>query len=173
MQISVPRGRYVQVKNQDVQPTTSDQGDVRIYDWKTASLKPTSSQDQKDADSADSADADDEIPSVQLTTFHSWDEVGQWFKSLVDTQATVTPAIQARANAVTASAKSDSEKVRALYDFVSTKVRYVGISLGIGRYQPHAAADVLSSDFGDCKDKHTLVHFPAGRREHQGRAGAD
>jgi tetratricopeptide (TPR) repeat protein len=156
LQISVPRGRYVQVKNRDVQPTSSDQGDVRIYDWKTANLKPTSSQDKKDTDSADSADADDEIPSVQLTSFHSWDEVGQWFKSLVDTQAAVTPAIQAKADAVTMSAASYSDKVHALYDFVSTKVRYVGISLGIGRYQPHAAADVLSSDFGDCKDKHTL-----------------
>ena len=32
----------------------------------------------------------------------------------------------------------------------------MGISLGIGRYQPHSAADVLGDDFGDCKDKHTL-----------------
>ena len=54
------------------------------------------------------------------------------------------------------SATSYTDKVHALYDFVSTKFRYVGISLGIGRYQPHAAADVLSNDFGDCKDKHTL-----------------
>lgn len=29
--------------------------------------------------------------------------------------------------------------------------------MGIGRYQPHAAADVLSNDYGDCKDKHTLL----------------
>jgi hypothetical protein len=32
----------------------------------------------------------------------------------------------------------------------------VGVSLGIGRYQPHSAADVLSNDYGHCKDKHTL-----------------
>ncbi len=35
-------------------------------------------------------------------------------------------------------------------------VRYVSISLGIGRYQPHSAADVLQNGYGDCKDKHTL-----------------
>ena len=68
----------------------------------------------------------------------------------------MTPVIQAKAHAVTMSATSYNDKVRALYDFVSLKFRCVGISLGIGRYQPHSATDVLSNDFGDCKDKHTL-----------------
>jgi tetratricopeptide (TPR) repeat protein len=150
LQIAVPRERYVKVKSPDVQPVTHDEGETRVYNWKTASLESTT--DQKNADASD----DNKVPDVQLTTFHSWDEVGQWFKSLVDPQAAVTLAIQAKADAVTMSATSYNEKVRLLYDFVSTKFRYVGISLGIGRYQPHSAADVLSNDFGDCKDKHTL-----------------
>jgi transglutaminase-like putative cysteine protease len=150
LQIGVPRERYVKVKSPDVQPATRDEGAARIYDWKTASLEPTT--DQKSADAAD----DNKVPDVQLTSFRSWDEVGQWFKSLVDPQAAVTPAIQAKAAAVTTSATSNNDKVRALYDFVSLKFRYVGISLGIGRYQPHSATDVLNADFGDCKDKHTL-----------------
>jgi tetratricopeptide (TPR) repeat protein len=33
----------------------------------------------------------------------------------------------------------------------------VSLSLGLGRYQPHAAADVLHNQYGDCKDKHTLL----------------
>ena len=150
MQISVPPGRYVQVKNREVQPAVTDQSDARVYDWKTANLKPTT--DDKDAPPADP----DRIPDIQLTTFHSWDEVGQWFKSLAEPQAAVTPAIQAKADALTASAASNSEKIHALYDFVSTKYRYMSISLGIGRYKPHTAAEVLSNDYGDCKDKDTL-----------------
>ena len=35
--------------------------------------------------------------------------------------------------------------------------RYVSLSLGVGRYQPHAASDVLHNQYGDCKDKHTLL----------------
>ena len=35
--------------------------------------------------------------------------------------------------------------------------RYVSLSLGLARYQPHAAADVLHDQYGDCKDKHTLL----------------
>ncbi len=39
---------------------------------------------------------------------------------------------------------------------MARNVRYVSISLGVGRYQPHSASDVLQSGYGDCKDKHTL-----------------
>jgi tetratricopeptide (TPR) repeat protein len=51
----------------------------------------------------------------------------------------------------------DAAKLRALYSFVSTQYRYIGIAFGIGRYQPHAAEDVLTNNYGDCKDKHTLL----------------
>jgi tetratricopeptide (TPR) repeat protein len=47
--------------------------------------------------------------------------------------------------------------VEALYDYVAKNFRYVSLSLGLGRYQPHAAADVLHNQYGDCKDKHTLL----------------
>jgi transglutaminase-like putative cysteine protease len=33
----------------------------------------------------------------------------------------------------------------------------VGIDFGVGRYQPHAAAEVLANQYGDCKDKDTLL----------------
>src|SRR5262249_49240947 len=33
----------------------------------------------------------------------------------------------------------------------------VSLSFGLGRYQPHAAAEVLRNQYGDCKDKHTLL----------------
>ncbi len=40
---------------------------------------------------------------------------------------------------------------------MSTQYRYIGIAFGIGRYQPHAAEDVLANNYGDCKDKQTLL----------------
>src|SRR5205807_4751812 len=52
---------------------------------------------------------------------------------------------------------TDEEKARALYSYVARNVRYVSLSLGIGRFQPHAVADVFANQYGDCKDKHTLL----------------
>jgi hypothetical protein len=65
--------------------------------------------------------------------------------------------IQAKAAELTKGANDDLAKIRVLYNFVSTRYRYIGIALGIGRYQPHSAADVLENQYGDCKDKHTLL----------------
>ena len=48
-------------------------------------------------------------------------------------------------------------KLRAIYNYVSLRYRYVAISFGIGRYQPHSAAEILGNQYGDCKDKHTLL----------------
>lgn len=152
LQISVPRDRYVKVQSPKVQPTTAEQGAYRVFTWKTANLE----REPETKGAASSEPETPQFPSVQLTTFHSWDEVGQWFRSLVAPRAVPTPEIQAKANELIRGAKTDSEKTQAIYNFVSTKFRYIGISLGIGRYQPHAAADVLANNYGDCKDKHTL-----------------
>ena len=68
-----------------------------------------------------------------------------------------SPAVQAKADELTANAKTDTEKVRVLYEYVSTHNHYIGIDFGVGRYQPHFAAEVMTNQYGDCKDKHTLL----------------
>ena len=152
LQISVPRGRAVKVESSKVQPATKEEGAYRVYAWETANLE--SSSEKKDAKAA--VPNEDVRPAVQISSFQSWDEVGKWFNGLLSSRIVVTPQIQAKADELTRNAKTDPEKIQAIYDFVSTKFRYIGIALGIGRYQPHEAADVLGNDYGDCKDKHTL-----------------
>jgi tetratricopeptide (TPR) repeat protein/transglutaminase-like putative cysteine protease len=151
LQISVPRDRYVKVQSARVQPTTKDEGAYRIYSWKSSNLESASVKKAKPSKPDDPARLD-----VQISTFRDWNGVGEWFRSLAAPRAAPTAEIKAKADELTAGAKTDSEKIQAIYRFVSTKFRYIGVSLGIGRYQPHAAADVLTNDYGDCKDKHTL-----------------
>jgi len=96
-------------------------------------------------------------PSIQVTTFSSWEQVGAWYQSLQRDPLTVTPAIQAKVAALTQGLTSDEERVRAIFNDVALHIHYVGLDFGIGRYQPHPADDVLSNEYGDCKDKHTLL----------------
>jgi tetratricopeptide (TPR) repeat protein/transglutaminase-like putative cysteine protease len=152
LQVSVPRNRYVKVQSPKLQPTATEQGAYRVYSWKTANTE--SAGEKKKTKTADPEEPTH--PSVQITSLHDWNDVGQWFRNLASPRAVPTPQVRAKADELTRNAKTDSEKIQALYDYVSTKFRYIGISLGIGRYQPHAAEDVLTNDYGDCKDKHTL-----------------
>jgi len=48
-------------------------------------------------------------------------------------------------------------KIGALADYMQHQMRYVAIEIGIGGWQPHPAADVFSHQYGDCKDKATLL----------------
>jgi len=150
LEISVPQGKYVKVSSPGLSPQIKNDGPRRTYIWKTANLE------IKDA-ASQSATPETSKPSVQLTTFKTWDEVGGWYGDLQRSQVVVTPAIQAKANELTKGLTTDDAKIRAIYDFVSTRYHYVSLSFGIGRYQPHPAQDVLENEYGDCKDKHTLL----------------
>ena len=151
LEVSFPKGREVKVKSTEVQPTIREEGNRRIYLWKTANLE------RKEKEEVSNPLRGAPPPAVQLTTFRSWEEIGRWWESLELPQAAPTPEIVAKAAELTRDAKTDDEKVRAIYNYVSTHFRYISISFGMGRYQPHAAAEVLDNSYGDCKDKVTLL----------------
>jgi hypothetical protein len=151
LEVSVPRDRAVKTKFAHLKPTVIEEGDRRIFRWKSSNLG-RKTEDESKAESAEPAP-----PAVQLTTFQSFEEVGRWYDSLQRDRVEPTPEIRAKAAYLTEGAKSDEEKVKALYNYVSLSFRYIGIAFGVGRYQPNAAADVLANQYGDCKDKHTLL----------------
>ena len=92
-----------------------------------------------------------------MTTFQSWDQVGQWYADLEKDRIIPDDKIRAKTDELVRGRTSDTEKIEALYQYVAKNFRYVSLSLGQGRYQPHAAADVYANQYGDCKDKHTLL----------------
>ena len=151
LEISVPKEKYVKVVSPDFKPEVSDEGTRRVYRWTHSNLVVK----EKDPDEIPRRIPPN--PSVQVTTFASWEEVGRWYGGLQKDPLQVTPAIQAKAQELTKGMKTDEEKIRALYNFVSLRYHYIGLDFGIGRYQPHAADDVLDNGYGDCKDKHTLL----------------
>jgi Flp pilus assembly protein TadD/transglutaminase-like putative cysteine protease len=97
------------------------------------------------------------IPDVQLATFRNWDEVAAWYAHLAKGRADPTPEIRAKAQDLTKGRATDLQKMQALYDYVSKNIRYVSLSFGLGRYQPHTAAEVFKNQYGDCKDKDVLL----------------
>jgi tetratricopeptide (TPR) repeat protein len=153
LEIDVPVNVPVKLRNPDPQPSIREEGGRRLYTFKSANLKkPEESKIpewEKDFHGA-------APPDIQLSSFTSWDEVGKWFGGLEQPKVAVTAEIRAKAEELTKGKTSEEEKLRAIYDFVSTRFRYIGIDLGLGRYSPHAASEVLVNRYGDCKDKHTL-----------------
>ncbi len=161
--LEMPSDKYVQVWSPNHTSTTAEHDGLKTWTW-TASQLVTAPKSNGDDSAKTPApkdpDQDDQgrkLPSVEWTTFHSWSEVGDWYRSLALKQAEPNDALRARAEELTAKAQTPEEQIRAIYDFVSARTRYIGIDFGIGRYQPHTASEVLADQYGDCKDKDTLL----------------
>jgi tetratricopeptide (TPR) repeat protein len=160
LEISVPRERTIRLKSAAFPPVISESGAYRVYTWHHSNL-------QRKDDTKNKRKATELIwqqaqgrfpqPDVLMSSFASWEEAGRWHGGLEEDRVKPTPEITAKAAELTRNASNDEAKVRALYNYVSTQFRYIGVSFGIGRYQPHSAAEVLANQYGDCKDKHTLL----------------
>ncbi|MGC2112631.1 MAG: DUF3857 domain-containing protein [Candidatus Korobacteraceae bacterium] len=153
LEINVPKDRQIKLKSKPgYDPKITEDGDRRIYVWTRTRLK-----DEDDAKKKKKKPAEGETPSVQLTTFKSWEELGAWYASLERDRRIPDAAVKAEADALVKGKPDDMAKVKALYDYVSRNIRYVSLSFGLGRIQPHAASEVLANGYGDCKDKNTLL----------------
>ncbi len=96
-------------------------------------------------------------PGDMAHGFLTWSEMGAWQNSLLQGREGASPEIKQKVSELTANAKTPMAQMVALADFMQKDIRYVGIWLGIGGWQPHAAPQVFSNRYGDCKDKATLL----------------
>jgi len=87
----------------------------------------------------------------------SWDQIGVWYSQLSADSIRSTPEIQQKVKDLTANATTWREKTEVLANYVQSQVRYIDIEIGIGGFQPHAAGDIYRHQYGDCKDKATLL----------------
>jgi tetratricopeptide (TPR) repeat protein/transglutaminase-like putative cysteine protease len=157
VEIKVPAERAVKVKGPQATQTVATEGGSRIYTWTYSKLQSTKEPEDDQKKLTETALGRLPPPDVQISSFQSWEDVGRWYWNLQKDRIESTPAIRAKAAELTKGMTDDAAKLRALYSFVSTQYRYIGIAFGIGRYQPHAADDILTNNYGDCKDKHTLL----------------
>ncbi|HKZ80019.1 MAG TPA: DUF3857 domain-containing protein [Pyrinomonadaceae bacterium] len=156
LEVDIPSNSSVRLKNEPgLDPSIEDKEGRRHYTWKHANLK----REDKEEETAKQKEQDEEPkpPSVQMTTFQNWSEVGRWYESLERDRITPDEKIRAKVDELVSGRSNDRDKIEALYEFVAKNFRYVSLSLGQGRYQPHAASDVWANQYGDCKDKHTLL----------------
>ncbi len=96
-------------------------------------------------------------PGLSQVTDGTWRSIGEWYDHLLHDRLAATPDIAAKAAELTTGKTDFYDKTEAIAEFVQKNVRYFAVEMGIGGYQPHAAADIFHNRYGDCKDKATLL----------------
>lgn len=102
----------------------------------------------------------DVVPYLHMSSFASWEAAARWYAGLM---AEALPArgsdlaLRDTALRLTQGLTTPAQKARALYNYAAAQVRYVGLEFGIHSLKPHPAREVMQRQFGDCKDKATLL----------------
>ncbi len=97
---------------------------------------------------------------IHVSTYKSWEDVATWYRGLVAESLLPSAEVSRAAQAVVAKIPPSDElgRIRALYDEVVRRTRYVGLEFGIHGYKPYKVPQVWERKFGDCKDKAALLH---------------
>jgi hypothetical protein len=96
-------------------------------------------------------------PALRAKTTGSWNDIGVWYANLTSASRAPSPALQQKVAELTAGISDPLKKMQLLAAYVQQQIRYVAIEVGIGGLQPRPATDVFKHQYGDCKDKVTLL----------------
>jgi len=162
LEVNIPQTNDVRLKVEPgLDPGIKEENGRRIYSWQSANLKREEKEGKKESKTGEALNTPEpeepKPPQVQMTTFKNWEAVGRWYAELQRDRIIPDDKIRAKVAEQTRGRNSDVDKIEALYGYVAKNFRYVSLSFGQGRYQPHPATEILANEYGDCKDKHTLL----------------
>jgi len=115
--------------------------------------------------------ASDFQPLFLATSLPDLEEIGAIYHRQSRAAVAVTPAIAARAAEIVGG-RTGLPAARAIYNWVTTHVRYVAIYMNPNDgWVPHPAEQVLAAGYGDCKDHVVLMQALLGARGIAAEAG--
>ncbi len=146
LRIDVPSAKYVNLKTKpEFTPVIVSADGRRTYSWKTSHLRHEEPSDKSAKPAKPKAEPPD--PDIQLSTFRNWGEVGDWYAALEKDRRIPDETIRAKVAEITKGSTDDLGRFRAIYSYVAQKYRYVGVMFGLGRYQPHPAAETFQNQY--------------------------
>jgi Flp pilus assembly protein TadD len=134
-------------------PSIAMEGTRKIYSWKLSSAGNSAAAAPKEAAQLPNNASVD----ITFTSFANWPEVGKWFAATASRAATASPEITDKTQSLTASTKTDLEKMEALYDFVAKQIRLVRVAPEVAQFRVRDAVKVLTEGYGDQLDKCALL----------------
>ena len=151
--LRLPQSRHLQWKtdNFQIEPEISyEENGIVIYIWRHGEMPALKLEEGM-------PHINDVAPRLSFSSIASWDDVYKWDKDLAKGRYAPDEHIQQTVSELTENLTTDEARIRAIYHFVAKNIRYVGIELGQSAYQPSPAVEVLQKQYGDCKDKTTLL----------------
>ena len=100
------------------------------------------------------------LQRVLVSTTPDWRDVSKWYWNLSKPHIEATsPELQKTVAELTANARTDLDKAKALFYYVSQKIRYMGLTPEKDRpgFEPHDVCMTFDKQYGVCRDKAALL----------------
>jgi tetratricopeptide (TPR) repeat protein/transglutaminase-like putative cysteine protease len=159
VEVDAPSSRALNVRlrrdGSEVAPGPTAEGRI-VRRWTHQQMVPIARPTTEEAAKA-LAEEQKKGADLSVSSFHDWQQLGEWFGRVIDAKTEPDEDVRARARELTRGLDTAEQKLAALYSFVSTQIRYISLAFGSGRLEPRSASQVLATQYGDCKDKHVLL----------------
>jgi len=99
----------------------------------------------------------DITPHLSFSSFKSWEEIYHWWRELFRDKINLDETIKKKAEELIREKNTKEEKAKAIYHWVASKIRYVGVEYGEAGFEPHFATEIFRNKYGDCKDQAILL----------------
>jgi cellulose synthase operon protein C len=126
------------------------EGDSRVYTFRAAEVTPLLPEPSMPPLS-------EVLGHIHVSTYKTWNDVAAWYAGLSKDQLIPDDEVRRRVAALTKGLSDPAAKVRAIYDEVVQRTRYVALEFGIYGYKPRPCALTFARGWGDCKDKAALI----------------
>jgi len=136
--------------NVDFSPEIKEAGDKRIYIWEFKNAPEIIEEPSMPP-------WQEIVPSLSLSSFKRWEDIYDWWWNLAKDKVNVDKEIERKVRELTKDKKTQEEKVRAIYHWAASKVRYVAVEYGQAGFEPHSAIEIFKNKYGDCKDQAMLL----------------
>ena len=86
-----------------------------------------------------------------ISTFRSYEEIGDHYGRLHAASSAATSEVAALADEIVGATADRSAQARLLYEWVAQNVRYVAVNIGDSAHAPASAHETIQNRYGDCK----------------------
>ncbi len=147
--ITAPAAMPLRTEVHGIEATQRQDGDRIVYRFHAA---------YPDAQVAEAAAVGpfQRLPRAFASSMPDYAAMARAYAAQATPKEAVTPEIQRLADRLTDGIADRKDQARAIYDWVSTHIRYVAVWLAQGAIEPHAASAILEVGYGDCKDHAVL-----------------
>jgi transglutaminase-like putative cysteine protease len=143
------------VVNADFKATVEEKGNTRTFQWVMTNLSAIAREPFMPSrrDLLPYLELSPERFGVEKTegSMKDWASFGKFMAELNHDRDKVSPEMAVKIKEMTASCKTNLEKIDTLYHYMQQNMRYVSVQLGIGGWQTFDAQYVEKNKYGDCK----------------------